>query len=92
MKEGTNMKKYQLIGQPIRVGEIYNHHGDLYRVESFDDDCIMQKVTLRRIKDDLIVDAESPALFLTPDGVQLLWPKDINVHYTPMGRTVGGLE
>ena len=31
------MKKYQLIGQPIYVGEIYNHNGDLYRVESFDE-------------------------------------------------------
>ena len=31
------MKKYQLTGQPIYVGEIYNHNGDLYRVESFDE-------------------------------------------------------
>ena len=26
------MKKYQLTGQPIYVGETYNHNGDLYRV------------------------------------------------------------
>ena len=25
------MKKYQLTGQPIYVGETYNHNGDLYR-------------------------------------------------------------
>ena len=25
------MKKYQLTGQPIYVGEIYNHNGDLSR-------------------------------------------------------------
>lgn len=31
------MKKYQLTGQPIYVGETYNHNGDLYRVESFDE-------------------------------------------------------
>ena len=36
-QEGANaMKKYQLTGQPIYVGETYNHNGDLYRVESFD--------------------------------------------------------
>lgn len=69
------MKKYQLISQPIHVGEVYNHDGDLYRVESFDNDCIVQKATLRRIKDDLVVDAESPALYLTPSGPQLLWPR-----------------
>lgn len=57
------MKKYELTGQTIRV-------------ESSDDDCIVQKATLRRIKDNLVVDAESPALFLTPNGIQLLWPRD----------------
>ena len=45
------MKKYQLTGQPIYVGETYNHNGDLYRVESFDEGYTEPKVTLRRIKD-----------------------------------------
>ena len=67
------MKKYQLTGQPIYVGETYNHNGDLYRVESFDEGYTEPKVTLRRIKDGTIFDVEAPALFLTPTGVQLLW-------------------
>ena len=66
------MKKYQLTGQPIYVGEIYNHNGDLYRVESFDEGYTEPKVTLRRIKDGTIFDVEAPALFLTPTGVQYI--------------------
>ena len=70
------MKKYQLTGQPIYVGETYNHNGDLYRVESFDEGYTEPKVTLRRIKDGTIFDVEAPALFLTPMGVQLLRRQD----------------
>ena len=56
-----NEKKYQLTGQPIYVGETYNHNGDLYRVESFDEGYTEPKVTLRRIKDGTIFDVEAPA-------------------------------
>ena len=44
------MKKYQLTGQPIYVGEIYNHNGDLYRVESFDEGYTEPKVTLTGVQ------------------------------------------
>ena len=53
------MKKYQLTGQPIYVGETYNHNGDLYRVESFDEGYTEPKVTLRRIKDGTIFEVEA---------------------------------
>lgn len=39
------MKKYQLTGQPIYVGETYNHNGDLYRVESFDEGYTEKAIT-----------------------------------------------
>ena len=41
------MKKYQLTGQPIYVGETYNHNGDLYRVESFDEGYTEPKLSTR---------------------------------------------
>ena len=83
------MKKYQLTGQPIYVGETYNHNGDLYRVESFDEGYTEPKVTLRRIKDGTIFDVEAPALFLTPTGVQLLWPREVNRFCAGGGNPMG---
>ena len=82
------MKKYQLTGQPIYVGEIYNHNGDLYRVESFDEGYTEPKVTLRRSKDGTIFDVEAPALFLTPTGVQLLWPREVNRFCSTLEQAV----
>lgn len=82
------MKKYQLTGQPIYVGEIYNHNGDLYRVESFDEGYTEPKVTLQRIKDGTIFDVEAPALFLTPTGVQLLWPREVNQFCSTLEQAV----
>ena len=88
-QEGANaMKKYQLTGQPIYVGETYNHNGDLYRVESFDEGYTEPKVTLRRIKDGTIFDVEAPALFLTPAGVQLLWPREVNRFCSTLEQAV----
>lgn len=82
------MKKYQLTGQSIYVGETYNHDGDLYRVESFDEGYTEPKVTLRRIKDGTIFDVEAPALFLTPAGVQLLWPREVNQFCSTLEQAV----
>lgn len=87
-KGATAMKKYQLTGQPIYVGETYNHNGDLYRVESFDEGYTEPKVTLRRIKDGTIFDVEAPALFLTPTGVQLLWPREVNRFCSTLEQAV----
>ena len=38
--------------------QTYNHNGDLYRVESFDEGYTEPKVTLRRIKDGTIFDVD----------------------------------
>lgn len=78
------MKKYKLIGQPIYVGETYSHDGDLYRVEAFDEGYLQGRVHLRRIKDGLTLDAEAPALYLTPRGVELLWPRSYNERRSQM--------
>ena len=56
----------------------------LYRVESFDEGYTEPKVTLRRIKDGTIFDVEAPVLFLTPTGVQLLWPREVNCFCSAM--------
>ena len=63
------MKKYQLTGQSIYVGETYNHDGDLYRVESFDEGYTEPKVTLRRIKDGTIFDVEARNIRQLPASV-----------------------
>ena len=68
--------------------ETYNHNGDLYRVESFDEGYTEPKVTLRRIKDGTIFDVEAPALFLTPTGVQLLWPREVNQFCSTLEQAV----
>ena len=82
------MKKYQLTGQPISVVENHHHSGDRYRVERFDEGYAEPKLTLRRIKDGTIFDVEAPALFLTPTGVQLLWPREVNRFCSAMEQAV----
>ena len=57
-------------------------------MESFDEGYTEPKVTLRRIKDGTIFDVEAPALFLTPTGVQLLWPREVNRFCSAMEQAV----
>lgn len=66
-------KKYQLLNQPILAGGIYKNGMSLYRVESFNDDCLHTSVHLRRIKDGWELDAVGAALYLTDRGIELLW-------------------
>lgn len=82
------MKKYELLGQPIHVGEIYSNNGSLYRVESYDDDCVRTSVHLRRIKDGWEVDARGAALYLTDRGVELLWAYSLHGHFGSMEVSV----
>ena len=74
----------------VTPNELYSGdgNGDLYRVESFDEGCTEPKVTLRRIKDGTIFDVEAPALFLTPAGVQLLWPREVNRFCSTLEQAV----
>ena len=81
------MKKYELLGMPIHVGDVYKNSGSLYRVESFDDDCARPSVHLRRIKDGWELDARGAALYLTDRGVELLWDYSMHGHFAPMEGT-----
>lgn len=78
------MKKYELLGLPIHVGEVYNNNGNLYRVESFDDDCVRPSIHLHRIKDGWELDVRGAALYLTDRGVELLWAYSNNGHFAEM--------
>ena len=82
------MMRYQLVNQTICVGETYRHNGELYRVESFDEGFTEPKVTLRRFKDGMLIDVEAPALFRTPVGIQLLWPREVNRFYPAKARAI----
>lgn len=79
-------KKYQLLNQPILAGGIYKNGMSLYRVESFNDDCLHTSVHLRRIKDGWELDAVGAALYLTDRGIELLWDYSKNGRFTPMDR------
>ena len=59
-------KKYQLLNQPILAGGIYKNGMSLYRVESFNDDCLHTSVHLRRVKDGWELDAVGAALWSGP--------------------------
>lgn len=39
-------------------------------------------------KDGTIFDVEAPALFLTPTGVQLLWPREVNRFCSTLEQAV----
>lgn len=78
------MKKYELLGLPIHVGEVYNNGGSLYLVMSWDDDCITPTVHLRRITDGWELDARCPALYLTDRGMELIWAWSAHGHFVPM--------
>ena len=78
------MKKYELLNQPIHVGEIYRNGKDLYRVESYDSDCLHDSVHLQRMRDGLEIDAEGAALYLTGRGIELMWNAEKNGPYKTM--------
>ena len=77
-------KKFELLNQPIHVGEIYRNGKDLYRVEGYNEDCLHGSMHLQRMRDGWELDAEGAALYLTNRGVELLWEVSKNGYYRTM--------